>query len=105
MKADQKQELEEFSDSQEYEYKLVGVVIHMGVAEAGHYMSYINVDRNQDSKENTQEWLKTESQQWLEFNDTQVKPFDFSQLAYKCYGEAKEHKSSSYNYNSGIGDF
>ena len=28
-----------------YEYKLVGVVIHSGVAEAGHYFSYININR------------------------------------------------------------
>jgi len=28
----------------DYTYKLVGVVIHMGGAEAGHYLSYINND-------------------------------------------------------------
>jgi len=44
------------------EYKLVGVVIHMGTADAGHYISYINVDRQADSSINTEEWLKTENQ-------------------------------------------
>lgn len=34
-----------------------------------------------------EEWIKTETQTWLEFNDSQVKPFDFSQLAFKCFGE------------------
>jgi hypothetical protein len=29
-----------------YEYKLVGVVVHWGTADAGHYYSYINTDRN-----------------------------------------------------------
>jgi ubiquitin C-terminal hydrolase len=90
MRQDNQEEAEEFSDSQHFEYKLVGVVIHMGIADAGHYMSYINVDRTQDSKENTQEWLKTENQRWLEFNDTSVRQFDFSQLAYKCFGESKD---------------
>ena len=41
---------------------MVGVVIHMGTADAGHYLSYINVDRNRDSQVNTEEWLKTENQ-------------------------------------------
>jgi ubiquitin carboxyl-terminal hydrolase 34 len=78
---------EEVKDPQDYQYKLVGVVIHMGTADAGHYLSYINVDRNKDSQVNTEEWLKTENQQWVEFNDSQVRPFDFSLLAYKCFGE------------------
>jgi ubiquitin C-terminal hydrolase len=26
-----------------FEYKLVGVLIHMGTPQAGHYLSYINV--------------------------------------------------------------
>jgi len=46
---------------EECEYKLVGVVIHMGTADAGHYISYINVDRQGDSSINTEEWLKTEN--------------------------------------------
>lgn len=50
----------------------------MGTADAGHYISYVNVDRERDSSVNTEEWLKTEKQPWIEFNDTQVKPFDFS---------------------------
>ncbi len=35
-----------------FEYKLVGVVLHMGTADAGHYLSYININRNeaQDSE-------------------------------------------------------
>ena len=33
----------------EFDYKLVGVVIHMGVADAGHYLSYINTERESDS--------------------------------------------------------
>ena len=59
----------EDSDPTQFEYKLVGVVIHMGTADAGHYISYVNIDRSRDSSVNTEEWMKTENQQWLEFND------------------------------------
>ena len=54
----------------DHEYKLVGVVVHMGIADAGHYLSYINIDRDKDSTEPN--WMATEQQTWLEFNDSQV---------------------------------
>jgi len=79
--------MEEKADPTCFEYKLVGVVIHMGTADAGHYISYVNIERNSDSSVNTEQWLQTEKQQWLEFNDNQVKPFDFAQLAFKAFGE------------------
>lgn len=34
---------------EDFEYKLVGVVVHMGQANAGHYISYINIERERDS--------------------------------------------------------
>lgn len=34
--------------NQDCDFKLVGVVIHMGVAQAGHYLSYINIEREGD---------------------------------------------------------
>ena len=52
-----------------YEYKLVGVVVHMGVADAGHYLSYININRHSNTEDNV-EWMKTENEKWIEFNDT-----------------------------------
>ena len=54
----------------EFEFKLVGVVVHMGVATAGHYISYINIERERDSNVDPDEWIKTERQKWLEFNDS-----------------------------------
>ena len=42
-----------------YQYKLVGVVVHMGTATAGHYLSYVNINRGQTKvKEESPEWLK-----------------------------------------------
>eukprot|EP01022_Parablepharisma_sp_SALTPOND_P017473 TRINITY_DN27_c0_g1_i1.p1 TRINITY_DN27_c0_g1~~TRINITY_DN27_c0_g1_i1.p1 ORF type:complete len:1307 (-),score=219.52 TRINITY_DN27_c0_g1_i1:4411-8331(-) len=33
------------NDAEYYEYKLAGVLVHLGMAEAGHYYSYINTNR------------------------------------------------------------
>lgn len=71
----------------EFDYKLVGVVIHMGVADAGHYLSYINTERESDSQAEPRQWSQTDKQTWLEFNDTNVSSFDFTQMQYKAFGE------------------
>lgn len=44
----------------DFEYKLVGVVVHMGGADAGHYISLINIERELDPHANPEEWMKTE---------------------------------------------
>lgn len=31
-----------------YEYKLAGVVVHIGTADYGHYFSYIDIQRDED---------------------------------------------------------
>jgi hypothetical protein len=47
----------------------------MGSADAGHYLSYINVD----------------GENWLEFNDGLIKQFDLAQnMEAKCFGAAKK---------------
>lgn len=46
----------------------------MGTAQAGHYISYININRGHKSEEDP-EWLCTEKEKWLEFNDSAVKDF------------------------------
>ena len=80
--------------TEEFDYKLVGVVIHMGVADAGHYLSYINIDRNDSlqgkSDSERAEWAQTENQTWLEFNDSNVSHFDFTNLQKKAFGEVQE---------------
>jgi len=78
-------------DDQDHEFKLVGIVCHMGSADAGHYLSYINVDRDREHGDNLpsksrEEWLLTEKQKWLEFNDSTVQLFTFSRLEQTCFG-------------------
>ena len=69
-----------------WEYKLVGVNVHSGSANAGHYWSYINTVRGKDEKED-QSWTETEKDQWLEFNDSTVKDYKFENLFGECFGD------------------
>ena len=69
-----------------YEYKLVGVIIHVGTADAGHYYSLINTDRFQKENEHEEEWLDTSKDKWMEFNDSRVSDYNFEDLKGDCYG-------------------
>lgn len=70
-----------------FEYKLVGVNVHSGSANAGHYWSYINTNRSTDEGENDPNWIKTEEDPWMEFNDSRVSDFTYSKLEEECFGE------------------
>ena len=67
-----------------FEYKLVGVNVHSGTANMGHYWSYINTNRGVDEKaaeggvDST--WIKTEADPWMEFNDSRVSDWEFKDL-------------------------
>lgn len=60
-------------------YELVGVVVHSGQANAGHYYSYIK-ERRQDNISNVGKWFK--------FNDTTVEEYDLNDtsLEAECFG-------------------
>jgi len=72
------------NDDEEYEYKLVGVVIHKGNAEYGHYTSLANVNRNDPKREQITKDL------WLEFDDSRVSKFDMSHFEDECFGNAED---------------
>jgi ubiquitin carboxyl-terminal hydrolase 34 len=84
-KEEQDQEMKQQLVDEDFEYKLVGVVLHMGTADAGHYLSYININRG-DKNEESPEWLKTDKEKWLEFNDSTVKHYSFTNLEGDCFG-------------------
>ena len=79
----------EENDDKLYEYEAVGVVVHSGGAEGGHYYSYIK-DRTKGK--------------WFEFNDTQVKPFDLKDLAEETFGGEGKGGNLLGNNNDYIGD-
>ncbi|ESO90146.1 hypothetical protein LOTGIDRAFT_164457, partial [Lottia gigantea] len=70
---------EEFSNTEDIscEYELIGVTVHTGTADGGHYYSFIRDRLN-----------KTDNGQdkWFLFNDAEVKPWDPSQIASECFG-------------------
>lgn len=61
---------------QEYDYELVGVLIHQGNVDGGHYFSFIK-ERERDSPN---------YDKWFEFNDIRVRPFDISGLDWHAFG-------------------
>ncbi|PGH13416.1 hypothetical protein AJ79_03695 [Helicocarpus griseus UAMH5409] len=57
-------------------FELVGVLVHSGTAESGHYYSYI---RERPTAANP-------SAAWVEFNDSDVSRFDPSKIPDQCFG-------------------
>jgi ubiquitin carboxyl-terminal hydrolase 9/24 len=69
-----------------YQYELVGIVVHSGTADSGHYYSYIK----------EQEAFKAQgSDKWFEFNDVWVRDFDPSEIPAECYGGEETAYSQS----------
>jgi ubiquitin carboxyl-terminal hydrolase 9/24 len=71
--ADGEDPLSGLSD-EKYEYRLAGVLVHAGVAQGGHYYSFIK-DRITGSDE-----------KWYRFDDDDVTPFDPSLIETECFG-------------------
>ena len=72
----------------------------MGIADAGHYISYINIERGTSEFDyNKAQWLQTDKQTWLEFNDSVVSNFDFSQMPFKAFGEEESGVGTMIDYN------
>lgn len=73
------------ADSAAYEaagecmYDLVGVVVHSGTSDMGHYYSFIK-DRHDGAKGSDG------VDDWFEFNDEAVRPFDVEAMGDECFG-------------------
>ena len=75
-----------FKNEDYYKYVLKGINVHIGHAQSGHYISFIEVNR--DGKGNKMNIpKKNEKLTWLEFNDTTIKPFNINDLPKECYGD------------------
>lgn len=61
---------------EDYEYRLAGVLVHHGVAQGGHYYSFIR-DRTE---------MMQEKNEWHRFDDEDVTPFDPSNIETECFG-------------------
>eukprot|EP00549_Striatella_unipunctata_P025510 CAMPEP_0118716052 /NCGR_PEP_ID=MMETSP0800-20121206/27275_1 /TAXON_ID=210618 ORGANISM="Striatella unipunctata, Strain CCMP2910" /NCGR_SAMPLE_ID=MMETSP0800 /ASSEMBLY_ACC=CAM_ASM_000638 /LENGTH=108 /DNA_ID=CAMNT_0006622407 /DNA_START=159 /DNA_END=482 /DNA_ORIENTATION=+ len=63
---------EEQLTDDDYEYDLVGVLVHAGVAQGGHYYSFIK-ERSEEAK-------------WYRFDDEDVTLFDPASIEVECFG-------------------
>jgi ubiquitin carboxyl-terminal hydrolase 34 len=62
-------------DTPEDIFELVGILVHSGTAESGHYYSFIRERPSNGDKEN-----------WVEFNDDCVSPWDPTCMEGSCFG-------------------
>ncbi|RDL38126.1 Cysteine proteinase [Venustampulla echinocandica] len=68
-------------------FELVGILVHAGTAESGHYYSYIRERPSTGDKDN-----------WVEFNDDSVTPWEPSCMDNSCFGGI-DYRSSVDNGN------
>lgn len=76
-------------EDESFFYKLVGVTIHVGTADHGHYYALINSARGaaeKDPKNNLDEWIKTDTDKWYKFDDEDVSSFFFKDLEKEAFG-------------------
>ncbi|KAI9036388.1 putative ubiquitin C-terminal hydrolase [Aspergillus affinis] len=66
-------------------FELVGVLVHSGTAESGHYYSYI---RERPAAAGT-------GGSWVEFNDSEVSRFDPSRIPDQCFGGYNDNANST----------
>ena len=72
-----------------YEYELKGINVHLGSAEGGHYISFIDVERDGNNNEsNIKSSIENDviKSRWLKFNDSIVTEFDTKDIPIESYG-------------------
>jgi ubiquitin carboxyl-terminal hydrolase 34 len=70
---------------EEDQFELVGVLVHKGQAEHGHYISYIRTRPTSESEE----------PRWLLFDDADVTEFDPQEIPEACFGGSSDGKDNS----------
>ncbi|CAD8081645.1 unnamed protein product [Paramecium sonneborni] len=73
----------QLDDYTDYIYKLVGVLIHTGSADSGHYYSFI----------------KSQENKWFQFDDRLVSPFKFENLKQECFGGNNQQNEYYNNFD------
>ena len=74
---------------EDYEYRLVGINIHRGSGQGGHYWSLIHTKRGEqepDPSTNLSEWENGISSDWRKFDDETVTPYATSSIPEDAFG-------------------
>lgn len=79
-------------EDEEFEYRLVGVVIHRGNANFGHYTSLINMNRTDPNRP------EKKDDEWMEFDDSKIYSFNMKNFEDECFGSKVKFDYSSANY-------
>ena len=72
-----------------YQYELKGINVHLGNAQGGHYISFIDVERDgKDNEPNIKSSVENDviKSKWLKFNDSVVSNFDVKEIPNESYG-------------------
>ncbi|KAF9581346.1 hypothetical protein BGW38_001679, partial [Lunasporangiospora selenospora] len=81
-----------------FQYNLVGVLVHTGTADSGHYYSFI---KDRSSGPTVEELHSPENAAWYHFNDSKVEEFDPSDIPAKAFG-GQEFIPSDSPYMKGV---
>ena len=73
--------------SPNYEYELVGILVHTGNSSSGHYYSFI---KDRCIPTHPLPTASPNSPVWFEFNDNQIRPFDLAFLDEAAFGGEQE---------------
>ncbi|KAF9175067.1 hypothetical protein BGX20_008408 [Mortierella sp. AD010] len=69
-----------------FQYNLVGVLVHTGTADSGHYYSYIKDRSAAVTSGSPTQFADGDNNHWYLFNDSKVEGFDPSEIPSKAFG-------------------
>ena len=72
-------------DPLDFEYELQGVLVHAGIAQGGHYYSFI-CDPDTTATHTTEDGSSGTGKRWYRFDDEDVSHFSPDQIAPQCFG-------------------
>jgi ubiquitin C-terminal hydrolase len=75
-------------DADYYQYELVGIVVHQGSSDSGHYYSFVR--ERQPPPGVKRAAAAAAAPCWFEFNDTSVSPFLIEDIPDECFGGTVE---------------
>ena len=85
--------LKQFAEQEDdmYKYRLVGVVIHAGTGQHGHYYSFANTNREEgDFDPSDPNWASLQKGKWKKFDDRDVTVYQVSDMNLDAFGGSSD---------------